>query len=148
MYEIIGETVKSAISIKLGQIFGTDTVRYKEAITKLKYPHFFINQVTLTHEPAGLGNRIKLDYLINIRYRYSEDIATVTNLQQKLDDIGLKLCTEFTDIQLERPVKTYNRNYEKDEGVLQFFCNITVYAKPETEDKSKFKGMKLNEEVI
>lgn len=148
MYEIIGETIKSAISIKLGQIFGSSTIRYKEAITNLKYPHFFINQVTLTNTPAGLGDRIRLDYLVNIRYRYASDITTISNLQQQLDSIGLKLCTELTEIQLEKPVKTYNRNYEKVDGVLQFFCNITVYAKPGTEEGKKFEDMKLKEEVI
>lgn len=147
MYEIVGETIKSAISIKLGEIFD-NPIRYKEAVTALKYPHFFINQVTLTNTPAGLGDRIKLDYLVNIRYRYVSDVATVSNIQQKLDEIGLKLCAELTEIQLERPVKTYNRNYEKADGVLQFFCNVTVYAKPGTEDKDKFKDLKINEEVI
>ena len=148
MYEIIGETIKSAISVKLGQIFGNNTIRYKEAITNLKYPHFFINQVTLTNTPAGLGDRIRLDYLVNIRYRYVADISTVSNLQQQLDNVGLELCTQLTEIQLEKPVKTYNRNYEKSDGVLQFFCNITVYAKPGTEKNKKFEDMKLNEEVI
>ena len=41
-----------------------------------------------------------------------------------------------------------NRNYEKVDGVLQFFCNITVYAKPGTEEGKKFEDMKLKEEVI
>lgn len=148
MYEIIGESVKSAISIKLGEIFGKDTIRYKEAVTNIKYPNFYIAQLTLSEEPSGLKGRKKLDYLINIRYRYASDISTVTNIQQKLDDIGLKLCSELTEIQLERPVKTYNRNYEKSDGVLQFFCNITVYAKPETQDENKFKDLEIKEEVI
>ena len=45
-YEIVGESVKSAMSIKLGQIF-PDITRYKEAITTLKYPHFFIYQISM-----------------------------------------------------------------------------------------------------
>lgn len=147
-YNIIGESIKSATSIKLGEIFGKETIRYKEDVSNLDYPHFFINQVTLTSEDAGLKGRIRLDYLLNIRYRYVADVETITNLQQKLDEVGLKLNTEFTEIMLGKPVKTYNRNYEKSDGVLQFFCNITVYAKPETEEEPKFKNLELKEEVI
>ena len=51
MYEIIGETVKSATSIKLGQIFGATTKRYKEAVTNVQYPNFFIYVVTQNITP-------------------------------------------------------------------------------------------------
>lgn len=145
-YKIIGETIKSATSIKLGEIF-KDVTRYKESVTNVKYPHFFINQVNLDITPAG-KNRMKLDYLMNIRYRVASDISLVTNLQQQLDEIGLKLCSELTELDLELPTKTKNRTYEKDDGVLQFFFNITVFAIPENEEGNKFKNYKLNEEVL
>ena len=145
-YKIIGETIKSATSIKLGEIFN-DVTRYKESVTNVKYPHFFINQVSLDITPAG-KNRMKLDYLMNIRYRVASDISLVTNLQQQLDEVGLKLCSELTELDLELPTKTKNRTYEKDDGVLQFFFNITVFANPEIEEGNKFKNYKLNEEVV
>lgn len=145
-YEIIGETIKSATSIKLGEIFD-NPIRYKESVTNVKYPNFFINQVSLDITPAG-RYRVQLDYLMNIRYRLAEDTALVTNLQQKLDEVGLKLCTELTELDLELPTKTTNRNYEKDDGILQFFFNITVYAKPETKEEDKLKDYKLNKEVV
>ena len=145
-YEIIGETIKSATSLKLGQIFEGIT-RYKESVVNVKFPHFFISEVNLDVTHKG-KDRLQLDYLMNIRYRIAEDLSVVTNVNQQLDEVGLKLCTQLTELDLELPTKTKNRTYEKDDGVLQFFFNITVFAKPETEDKEKFKELELNEEVI
>ena len=162
-YEIIGETIKSATSIKIGEIFKVATnevdkqgnpiytypKRYKENIAKQTYPNFHIIQVNLDITPAGIGNdRIQLDYLINVQYRVAENTEIITNLQQQLDNIGLKLCAELTELNLELPTKTKNRRYEKVDGVLQFFFNITVFAVPETEDEDKFKDYELIEEVI
>lgn len=145
-YEIIGETIKSATSIKLGQIFDNPK-RYKETVSKPVYPNFYIRQLNLTITPKG-KTRVQLDYLINIQYRAVENTETITNLEQRLDEVGLKLCTELTTLDLERPTKTKNRNYEKVDGVLQMFFNITVFAIPETKDIIKMQTYKLNEEVI
>lgn len=148
-YEIIGETIKSATSLKLGEIFGNDTIRYKENITKMKYPNFYINQLSVNITPAGTKNkRVQLDYYINIQYRIAENLETVSNINQQLDNIGFRLCNELTELDLELPTKTKNREYEKIDGILQFFFNITVFAIPETEEEIKFRELKLNEEVI
>jgi hypothetical protein len=145
-YEIIGETIKSATSIKLGQIFDNPK-RYKETVSKPVYPNFYITQLNLTITPTG-RKRVQLDYLMNIQYRVAENTETISNLQQRLDEVGLKLCTELTELNLERPTKTKNRDYEKADGVLQMFFNITVYALPEQEKIAKMQTYKLNEEVI
>ena len=145
-YEILGETIKSATSLKLGQIFDNPK-RYKEPVVNVQFPHFFITQVNLEITPKG-RDRLQLDYLMNIRYRIAEDLALVTNINQQLDEVGLKLCSELKELDLELPTKTKNRRYEKDDGVLQFFFNITVFAYPEAEEKDKFKEYELNEEVI
>lgn len=145
-YEIIGETIKSATSLKLGQLFDNPN-RYKENITKQKYPNFHIQQVNINVTPKG-KTRFQLDYLMTIQYRVAENLETISNLQQQLDDIGLKLCTTLTELDLELPTKTYNRYYEKIDGVLHFFFNITVFAIPQTKDEPKLKDYKLNEEVI
>lgn len=139
-YEIIGETIKSATSIKLGELFG-NIYRYKENITKQKFPNFHIIQVNMSVTPKGLSarnsainikkDRIQLDYLINIQYRVAEDTELVSNLQQQLDDVGLKLLANFSSINLEKPTKIKNARYEKVDGVLQFFFNVTVFAVPE-----------------
>ena len=145
-YEIIGESIKSATSIKLGTIFGNNTIRYKEKVSNPLYPNFFIYQVSTT--PVAKGkNRWELDYLINIRYRYAEDVTNITNIEQKLDEIGLALCTQFTEIDLELPVKTYNRRYEKADGVCQFFCNIKIIIKADLPEEVKMQQLELNEEV-
>lgn len=145
-YKIVGETIKSATSLKLGEIFD-NPIRYKESVTTPKYPHFFIKQVKLQITPTG-KERVQLDYLMNIRYRIAEDLQNITNIEQQLDDIGLKLCSELLTLDLELPTKTKNRYYEKDDGVLQFFFEITVFANPEKVEIEKFKNYKLNKEVI
>ena len=145
-YEIVGETIKSATSIKLGQIFDNPK-RYKENITNQQYPNFHIIQVLLTPTPKGVGNkRVELDYLVNIQYRVAENTETISNLQQQLDAVGLKLTTELTELDLERPTKIYNSYYEKADGVLQFFFNIKVFAIPQQEDTQKMKI--LDQEII
>lgn len=159
-YEIIGETIKSATSIKIGEIFKTETIkngqtvytyptRYKESVVNVKYPHFHITQVSMDISHTGTSrDRLQLDYLMNVRYKIAEDLSKVTNINQQLDDVGLKLCSQLTELNLELPTKTKNRRYEKTDGILQFFFNITVFAYPETEEKEKFKELELNEEVI
>lgn len=145
-YEIIGETIKSATSIKLGEIFNNPH-RYKENITKQDYPNFHIIQVTVNIAHTG-RNRLQLDYLMNIQYRVAENTESITNLQQQLDAVGLKLCSELTELDLELPTKTKNRYYEKVDGVCQMFFNITVYANPQIEDEIKMKSLDLNENLI
>ena len=154
-YEIIGETIKSATSIKLGQIFD-NPYRYKENVTNPKYPCFNIIQVNLSVTPQQsygtsiLDNplkRIQLDYLMNIQYRVAENTETVTNLQQQLDEIGLKLLAEFTELNLEKPTKVKNAYYEKVDGVLQFFYNITVFAIPEIEEENKMETLDINKNI-
>lgn len=144
-YQIIGETIKSAISLKLGEIFN-NPYRYKENITKPKYPNFIIIQVDANATPKGLSgtsntlntkrNRIQLDYSFNIQYRVAEDTELVHDLRQQLDDIGFKLLTNFTSINLEVPIKIKNARYEIVDGVLQFFFDITIFALPEIIDET------------
>lgn len=147
MYKVIGESVKSAISIKLGEIFGEDTNRYKEAVTKMLYPNFFIYQVSADITPNTV-NRWHIDYLMNIRYRVAEDTTNITTLEQKLDEVALKLMAEFTEIQLERPVFVRNARYEKVDGVLQFFFNVTVRIQRELEEEPVQEKLNINEEVL
>ena len=156
-YAVIGETIKSATSIKIGEIFKTASIvdgktvytypkRYKENITNPQYPNFNIIQVNVNVEHAG-KTRLQLDYLINVQYRVAENTEVVSNLQQRLDEVGLKLCAELTELQLELPTKTKNRYYEKVDGVCQMFFNITVYANPETEESPKMQVLDFEENL-
>ena len=146
MYEIIGESIKSATSIKLGEIFGTDIKRYKDSVTIVQYPNFFIYQVSANITPTT-RNRWNIDYLMNIRYRYVQDVETVTDLYQNLDAMALDLMAQFTEIQLERPVKVRNARYEKADGVLQFFFNVTVMIKRQLTEDEKMRILTLNEKL-
>lgn len=146
MYEVIGESVKSATSIKLSNIFGDGVRKYKESITNIQYPNFFIYQVSQDITP-DTRNRWNISYLMNVRYRYVEDVETVTNLEEQLDAISLKLLTEFTEIQLERPLKVKNARCEKADGVLQFFFNVNVRVKRELTEDEKMQLLKLNERL-
>ena len=146
MYKVIGESIKSAISIKLGEIFGNDVIRYKESITNIQYPNFFIYQVSANIE-SDTRNRWNIDFLINIRYRYAKDVATVSDLEQKLDAIGLQLMTEFDSIKLGRPIKVVNSRYEKVDGVLQFFCNIPLRIQKDLTEEQKMQLLELIEKL-
>lgn len=135
-YEIIGESIKSATSIKLGELFN-NPIRYKENITNQQYPNFRIIQVNVNITPrqtlveSALNydkRRIQLDYLINIQYRVAEDTETITTLRRQLDEVGIKLLSEFKAIDLGTPIWTKNNRYEIVDGVLQYFFNVTVCA--------------------
>lgn len=144
-YEVIGETIKSATSIKLGDIFKVATTkdgvttytyptRYKENITKPKYPSFLIWQVSENAEPAGVGTqRMRVDYLMDVQYRLAENTETISNLRTQLDAIGFKLNTSLLELNLGLPVKTKNRRYEIVDGVLHFFYEVTVFVEPNKE---------------
>ena len=159
-YEIIGETIKSATSIKIGDIFKVETTkdgkttytypkRYKENITKPVYPSFWITQLSQNIEHRGVGiERYAITYLINIQYRVAENTETITNLRTQLDAIGFKLNTELTELDLDVPTKTKERRYEIVDGVLQFFFNITVFATPETEEQMRLRLLDLTTDII
>ena len=147
MYEVIGESIKSATSIKLGEIFnGTNIYRYKESITNMQYPNFFIYQVSANIEPER-RNRWHINYLMNIKYREVSDVETITNIQQKLDAMALTLLTEFTEIELETPIKVKNARYEKADGILEFFFNIEIQVKRNLTEEEKMRILELNERL-
>jgi len=154
-YELIGESIKSAISVKLGQLFN-NPIRYKENITNPQYPNFYIVQVSCNVTPMQTKyesalkkdlKRVKLDYLMNIKYRVAHDTETITNLRQQLDAVGIVLLAEFTEIDLERPVYTKNCRYEIVDGVLQFFCNLTVYATNYQVNDTDMETLDIEEQI-
>lgn len=154
-YEIVGESIKSAISLKLGELFN-NPYRYKENVTNQRFPNFNIIQVNSSITPLqekveGALNkdlkRIAINYLMNIQYRVAENTESITNLRQQLDAVGLTLLAEFTHIDLDRPVYTTNCRYEIVDGVLQFFCNITVYATNNQVDEIGMNNLDIEEEL-
>lgn len=154
-YEIIGESVKSAISIKLGELFD-NPIRYKENITNMQYPNFFIKQLNSNVTPLQTKvqgvldkhlRRMQIDYLFNIQYRLASDTEIITNLRQQLDAIGFRLITEFTEIDLDIPVYTKDCRYEIVDGVLHFFFNITLYVLTEEVEEPDMNSLEIQEEI-
>ena len=155
-YEMIGESIKSATSIRLGQLFN-NPIRYKENITNQQYPNFHIIQVNTNVTPRQTSvesafnhdkKRVQIDYLMNIQYRVANNLESVSNLRQQLEAVGLKLLTEFDSIQLDLPVWVKNKRYEIVDGILQFFFNVTVFATMEQQNEEIMGDMNLEENLI
>ena len=154
-YEIIGESIKSATSIRLGELFD-NPIRYKENITNQQYPNFHIIQINTNitprqHLPESVLNndlrRVQIDYSMNIQYRVASDTELITNLRQRLDEIGLKLVSEFNYITLDRPMWVTNSRYEIVDGVLQFFFNVAVFATLEQQDDPTMEDLTIEENL-
>ncbi|MDR2560073.1 MAG: hypothetical protein LBC86_11125 [Oscillospiraceae bacterium] len=124
-YEIVGESVKSALGQQIMRVFPGVTW-YKEQITNLRFPHFFVLQLALQSDEERKGYWW-MQYLVNIRYRHVSDPTTMSTIQEALDGVALKMLTEFNTIMWDNiPVRIINPRYEKIDGVLQYFCNIRV----------------------
>jgi len=130
-YELIATSVTSALGIRLREIFPSVTW-YRETIPAqlLVYPHFFVTQLSVNATYERRNYRI-IDYLATIRYREVADPSSITgSLQERLDDTGIKLLSELESITWgDMPVTLRDRYTEKVEGVLHFFCNVSVMAK-------------------
>jgi len=123
---IIGESVKSALTVELFKSFPGITI-YREQVTQnIQFPQFFINQLTLTQRKEG-QNTWWLRYLVNIRFRAVADIATEPNLQTRLDGMAIDMTSRLQTINLgglQIPVRSPRT--EKVDGVLQYFCNVEI----------------------
>jgi len=129
-YELISTSVTSGLVIALGEAFPGIT-RYRETVPSqlLVYPHFFIHQLSLD-ATTERQNHWMMSYLVNIRFHVAADPSSVVgSLQQQLDDVSIKLLSDLTHITWDGvPVELRNRRCEKQDGVLFFFCNISVMA--------------------
>lgn len=129
-YELIATSVTSALGIRLREIFPGVTW-YRETVPAqlLVFPHFFVNQLTLDMQPER-QNHWFINYFATIRYREVSDPASITgSLQERLDNIGIKLMSELEYIMWnDIPVTIRNPRIEKIDGVLHWFGNITVMS--------------------
>lgn len=128
-YELSAISVTSGLVIELGKIF--PYTRYREVVPaqRIEYPHFFVNQLTVSATTERRNHWI-IEYLANIRYHVAADPASVSgSLQQRLDDVSIKLLSELDYIYWDGiPVRIKNPRTEKVDGVLHHFCNISVMA--------------------
>lgn len=146
MLEIDSEDIKQCIVEQLLKI-APDVTVYKEAKSKLQYPHFFIYQVDVIDEEERKNVHF-ITYSIDVRYRVVDDPSTDLKLQQNLDSMTLTLLSKFNIINFEdSKVRCLDKNCEKVDGVLHFFFNIKVMVKDISEEE-KPKLDKLDLEVI
>ena len=133
-----GEDVKQAVVERLLEVFPNVAV-YKEAVTNVAYPHFFVNQVTLI-DLEERKNVHLLHYSIEIRYRITPDSSTDLTLQRDLDNIGLKLLQSFDIIDLEdEKVRCTDKSIEKNDGVLFFYFGVQIMARKVVTDNSELQ---------
>lgn len=141
MSELRSEEIKNAIAARLLEIAPNV---YKEASTSPKYPHFFIHLVSVSGEEQRKNHHI-LTYSLDLRYRVASDPSTDLRLEQKLDDIALKLMAGLNIIDCgDVKIRIEDKNYEKTDGVLHFFCKVIMQAKRNTnEETKKFSGLEM-----
>lgn len=126
MTELKSEEVKNAVAARLLRI--ASVAVYKEAVTVPLYPHFFVHLVSVTDEEQRKNHHI-LTYSFDLRYRVASDPSTDLRLEQKLDEMALKLMVGLNIIECnDVKIRIEDKNYEKTEGVLHFFCKVNLQA--------------------
>ena len=143
---ILGESVKSGVAIELLKAFPT-IIPYREQITEPAFPHFFIEQLTMS---ANEERKRKwwLNYLITIRYRVAADIALVRNLQADLDSMSLGLLAELQTINLGRfTIPFRSPRTEKSDGVLFYFANFQFQVSKEEAEEIKMQTLELDRQL-
>lgn len=149
--EITGESIKSAIALKIKSSFaitdGSPPITiyptiYKEKIVQgMKKPCFFVWVMDVSQEKL-MRNNYTRDYQMNIRY-HPEDKDTKT--YETLSDIGNKLLDKLTLIEVpifigrhdsggepvedKKLVRGIQMSYEIKEDVLQFYVTYSIKAK-------------------
>lgn len=147
MTELKSEEVNNAIAARLLQI--APAAVYKEAVTIPLYPHFFIHLLSVSDE-EDRKNFHFLTYSFDLRYRVASDSSTDLRLQQDLDSVALKLLSGLNIIDCnDVKIRIEDKNYEKTDGVLHFFCKVrmAVYDEDETADHVKMQKLFENVEV-
>lgn len=135
MIELTGESVKQAIIEQLIRIF-PDVTPYKESITKINYPHFFVYQISVADSEERKNYHL-MSYAMEVRYRIKPDPSTDSTLELNLDDMGMKLLRNFNVISFgDEKIRVKEKNVEKVDGVLHFTFNIDILAKEISDEKS------------
>lgn len=135
MIELTGESVKQAIIEQLLKIF-PDVIPYKEATTKISYPHFFVYQISVA-DTEERKNYHLMSYAMEVRYRVKPDPSTDSKLELNLDDMGTKLLQNFNIIDFDdEKIRVKEKNIEKVDGVLHFTFSVDILAKVILDEKS------------
>jgi len=165
--EITGESIKSAISLKLKSNFantsGTPPITiypniYKEQIVqKFKKPSFFIWVMDVSQEKL-LGNKYERLYQMNIRYHPEEkDLKTY----ETLAEIGNQILKVLTYIEVpinlgrkdtlgnpiedKKPVMGKQMSFKIIDDVLQVYVNYVIRGKFKELEKPHMQSLEINE---
>lgn len=146
MNELKATSVTDAIIKKLIELFPGIAI-YEEAITTLRYPHFFIFNLSTDTEEDNY-NRYYVNYLINIRYRVAAQPQFVTTLQKDLDTVAMELLSNLELVELDGwKYRIKNARAEKIDGILQYYCNLSVRVKKALPDEPKQEYLETNTQV-
>ena len=159
--EITGESIKSAISLKLKNSFAnTDDsppiTIYKEKIVQgMKKPCFFVWVMDVEQEKL-MRNNYERVYQINIRYHPEEND---TKTYETLSDIGNKLLDKLTTIDVpiflgrygaggepiedKKPVRGTQMSFEIKEDVLQFYVTYSIKAKQLVDEVPEMESLEI-----
>lgn len=165
--EITGESIKSAIALKLRSSFaitnGTPPITiypniYKEKVVQgFKKPSFFIWVMDVSQEKLMRNNYERM-YQMNIRYHPEEkDLTTY----ETLAEIGNKLLeylryievpiflgrydTDGNPIEDTKPIKGDNLSFKITDDILQVYVNYVIKGKFKEAEKPQMQDLTINE---
>ena len=143
---IIGSTVRSAIALKLAEIF-PDIIRYSERVINVRFPHFFIDQLVFRSQER-LHNYYNLYYRMTIRYRISATPNIEPNMNTMLDDMAVKLPAALNIIDIhDMKTRLFEPVCEKVDGVLHFFANIVLCAGKKDLEAIRMGNLYINTDI-
>lgn len=137
MAVLSGETIKNSIARELNRIFPNVFVYKEEQTNPFQFPNFFILQLSVNSQEDRKDHYFQT-FLYEIRYRHIADVELEPKIEKQLDDVGLKLITEFNRIIIDnRPYRVLQTNYEKVDKVGHFTFQVRVQVEKEKEEKIK-----------
>lgn len=161
--EISGESVKSAIALKLKSGYAeqigsppltVEPTIYKEAmVQKIRTPCFFIWTMNITQRQTG-RNRYRRNYQMNIRYHPQDNVPTSYEQLTRIGSMALEILRELTLPVFTSPelggarVKGTELSYKLVENVLQIFVTYSFDGKFTEPEYPDMQTLIQNREVI
>ena len=147
MAVLLGETIKNSIARELNRIFPDISVYKEEQSNPYSFPNFFILQLSMNTVEDRKDHYFQT-FLYEIRYRQIPDVELEPKIEQKLDNIGLKLLTELNRVIIdERPYRILQANYEKVDKVGHFTFQVRVQVEKEPIEKVKMLVLEQNQNI-
>jgi len=147
MAVLSSETIKNAIARELNNILPDIFVYKEEQTNPYNFPNFFILQLSVNTIEDRKDHYFQT-FLYEIRYRQIADVEKEPKIEQKLDNIGLKLITDFNRVIIdERPYRVLQSNYEKVDKVGHFTFQIRVQVEKEKDEKVKMLVLEQTQKI-